>query len=215
MIGGKIMEYEVRFYYPSKEYKNKLNLLKKINNLECGGRKYEKTSQFNHANKDFDFYTKEIDGRFRIRVSEGKKSSKCILSWKRRLPITTETKINKEEEVELTIKPTEYENLIFIINNVIHMSEVESYERYRTTFFNNEVEIALDEYPFGLALEIEAKTEDENAEIIVNKYVELLGLDYKDSYRLSWDDKYGELCCEQGKEKYKHVLFEKDMPEIR
>ena len=95
------------------------------------------------------------------------------------------------------------------------MIEVESYERYRTTFTNDEVEIALDEYPFGLALEIEAKVCNDNAEQIIDKYVNLLNLDYKDSYRLSWDDKYEELCKKQNKEKYNHVLFGKDMPEVR
>ena len=95
------------------------------------------------------------------------------------------------------------------------MNEVESYERYRTTFTNEEVEIALDEYPFGLALEIETKINDVNAEKIIDKYIKLLNLDYKDSYKLSWDDKYEELCKEQNKEKYNHVLFVKDMPEIK
>ena len=35
------------------------------------------------------------------------------------------------------------------------------------------------------------------------------------SYRLSWDDKYEELCKEQNIEKYNHVLFGKNMPEIK
>ena len=94
------------------------------------------------------------------------------------------------------------------------MTEVESYERYRTTFINDEVEIALDEYPFGLALEIEAKASDFEEEV-VSKYVKLLNLDFNDSYRLSWDDKYAELCKEQNKEIYSHVLFGKDMPEVK
>ena len=76
------------------------------------------------------------------------------------------------------------------------MKEVEVYERYRTVFFNGEIEIVLDEYPFGLALEIEAKKEIDNPEVVIDKYVKLLELNYDDSYRLSWDDKYGELCKE-------------------
>ena len=43
----------------------------------------------------------------------------------------------------------------------------------------------------------------------------LLNLDYKNAYRLSWDDKYEELCRAQNKEKYNHVLFDKDMPEVK
>ena len=208
------MEYEIRFYYPIEEYDNKLKDLKKIKNLKFLGRKYEITSQFNHPSKEFDFYTKKIDGRFRIRKTEDKNNSKCMLSWKRRLNDTSSGKVNKEEEVELTIKPEEYDNLIFIVKEVLHMSEVEAYERYRTVFSNKEVEIVLDEYPFGLALEIEAKTKS-NQEKIVDKYVKLLNLNYEDSYRLSWDDKYEELCNEQGIEKYNIVLFNKKMPRVK
>ena len=208
------MEYEVRFYYPKSEYNNLLSNLSKINNLKNNGRKYEKTSQFNHPSPEYNYYSKEIDGRFRVRITTNEKNSECKISWKRRLASTTETNINKEEEVEIRIDSKDYDNLVFIIKEVIHMTEVQSYERYRTTFINDEIEIALDEYPFGLALEIESKTSDKQEEVI-NKYVKLLNLDYKDSYRLSWDDKYEELCKEQNVEKYNHVLFGKEMPEIK
>ena len=33
---------------------------------------------------------------------------------------------------------------MFIIENVLKMKDVESYERYRTTFVNDEIEIAVD-----------------------------------------------------------------------
>lgn len=209
------MEYEVRFYYPLEEYNNKVSCLEKIDNLKNNGRKYEKTSQFNHPSPEYDFYSKEIDGRFRIRLTKSEDASKCMLSWKRRLSNTTKSKVNKEEEVEVSINSNEYDNLIFLVKNVIHMKEIESYERYRTTFTNEEVEVSLDEYPFGLALEIESKAVNCNPEVIIDKYVDLLNLDYKDSYRLSWDDKYEELCKMQNVEKYNHVLFGKDMPEIK
>lgn len=208
------MEYEIRFYYPKSEYNNLISNLSKIKDLKNSGRKYEKTSQFNHPSLDYNYYSKEIDGRFRVRITEGDNDSQCKISWKRRLANTTETNINKEEEVEIKIDSNDYDNLIFIVKNVIHMTEVESYERYRTTFINEEIEIVLDEYPFALALEIESKTSDKQEEVI-NKYVDLLNLDYKDSYRLSWDDKYEELCKEQNVEKYNHVLFGKEMPEIK
>ena len=93
------------------------------------------------------------------------------------------------------------------------MEEVESYERYRTTFINNEVEIAIDEYPFGLALEIESK--GYNPKFIIEKYLEFLNLSYGDSYKLSWDDKYTSLCNEQNIEIYKDVTFDKPMPEVK
>ena len=39
----------------------------------------------------------------------------------------------------------------------MHFNIVESYERYRTVFENEDVEISVDEYPFGICLEIENK----------------------------------------------------------
>lgn len=209
------MEYEIRFYYPLTKYKEKLLELKKIKDLNIEGRKYEITSQFDHPSKKFSFYTKEVDGRFRIRKTESKKGIKCMISWKRRLNDTVDKKINKEEEVEISINSKDYDNLMFLINNVLHMKEIETYERYRTTFSNEEIEIVLDEYPFGLALEIEAKKNIDNPEKIINKYITLLNLKYEDSYKLSWDDKYEQLCKEQKMEKFSKVLFDKPMPKIK
>ncbi len=93
------------------------------------------------------------------------------------------------------------------------MKLVESYERYRINYSNDEIEISIDEYPFGFALEIENKGSN-NPEDTVKKYVELIGLDINDSYRLSWDDKYSELCKEQNIEELKEVVFGKVMPKI-
>ena len=39
----------------------------------------------------------------------------------------------------------------------MHFKVVDSYEKYRTIFTNEDVEISIDEYPFGIALEIENK----------------------------------------------------------
>lgn len=207
------MEYEVRFYYSKKEYENIFNKLEKINILKNNGRNYEKTIQYNSTDPLNDFYSKEIDGRFRVRLTKGVINT-CKISWKRRLPDTINSNINKEEEIELSIIPDEYNNLINIILNVLKMTEVECYERYRTSFINDEIEIAIDEYPFGIALEIECKSKN-NEEEIIDKYVKLLGLNYNDSYILSWDDKYEELCIEQNIEKSNKVLFGNNMPEIK
>ena len=53
----------------------------------------------------------------------------------------------------------------------MHFKLIESYERYRNIFENEEIEIALDEYPFGLALEIESKN---NREETIQKIIEQL-----------------------------------------
>lgn len=135
---------------------------------------------------------------------------KTKLSWKRRLNDTISGSINKEEEKEVYFD--NYDNFIYIVENVMHFKLVESYERYRNVFENDDVEIALDEYPFGLALEIESK--GDNPDEIIKKWVLNLGLKLNDAYRLSWDDKYKELCEMQNIEQYNIVTFDKKMPEV-
>ena len=133
------METEIRFYYSFDSEVKIINMLKSINELKYDDRYYEKTDQYNHPMKEFNFYDKKIDGRFRVRKTENEKISKCMITWKRR--INNNNKIHEEEEVELSIKSEEYDNLLFLLTNVLHLELVESYERYRTRFYNEDVEI--------------------------------------------------------------------------
>ena len=208
------MEYEVRFYFAKEKLGTLIEKIKSLEGLSMQERCYEKISQFDHPCSEMSFYDKKVDGRFRVRITKNNNISKCKLSWKRRLVSTTENDVNKEEEVEISINYSEYENLMYIIENVLKMKSIESYERYRTIFTNNEVEIAVDEYPFGIAVEIENKSESSEPQEIVRKWVEKLGMDIKKAYRLSWDDKYSELCKEQKIEKYNHVTFDLPMPKV-
>lgn len=209
------MEYEVRFYYESEELKNILKGLKGESGLKEQPRTYEKTIQYNHSDERFDFYSKEIDGRFRLRISANDNETKCKLSWKRRLKATTETEVNKEEEKEVRINPNDIDNYLFIISNVMHFTTVESYERYRTIFENDEVEISVDEYPFGVCVEVENKSTTKNPEDVVKNWVNRIGLNINEAYRLSWDDKYLELCEEQGIERFNEVTFDRPMPSVK
>ena len=208
------MEYEVRFYFAREKLEKLIKKIRNVEGLSMQDRCDEKTLQFDHPCSEMSFYSKKIDGRFRVRITKNDTISKCKLSWKRRLFSTTQTDINKEEEVELSINYNEYENLMFLIENVLKMKSIESYERFRTIFTNNEVEIAVDEYPFGIAVEIENKSDSEEPQKIVRKWVEKLGMDIKKAYRLSWDDKYSELCKEQKIERYNHVTFDIPMPQV-
>ena len=162
------------------------------------------------------FYKKEIDGRFRVRISKetNTKQTKAKISWKRRLPQTFQGIINKEEEVELDFKYDELQNLIFLLEKVIQMKKIESYERYRNIFANDDVEIVVDKYPFGVALEIENKSIQKKAEDTILFWVNKLGLDINQVFRLSWDDKYNQLCVEQNIEAYKNVTFGLPMPKV-
>ena len=208
------MEYEVRYYFPTEKLESIIEKLKNVQGLNMGSRCYEKTSQFDHPNDAMSFYSKEIDGRFRIRVTKNDETAKCKISWKRRIPDTKATDVNKEVEVEVRVQYDDYDNLMFLINNVLKMKDVESYERYRTIFVNDEVEISVDEYPFGIALEVENKSASKDPNEVVRKWVELLGLDINKSYRLSWDDKYSELCKSQNIKQYSHVTFDLPMPKV-
>jgi hypothetical protein len=209
------MEYEVRFYYANEELNNIIKKLKEIPNLKEQPRTYEKTVQYNHCDERFNFYSEEIDGRFRLRISKNTNETKCKLSWKRRLKSTTETEVNKEEEKEVRINPNDIDNFIFIVENVMHFTIVESYERYRTVFENDEVEISVDEYPFGVCVEVENKSTIKNPEDVVKNWVNRIGLEINDAYRLSWDDKYLELCKEQKVEVFNEVTFDRPMPSVK
>ena len=208
------METEVRFYYSIDSKDSIINYLKKYNELTYKGKFYEKTDQYNHPMKEYDYYSKEIDGRFRIRRTVNDEYSKCMITWKRRLKDNKDSLIHNEEEIELSIKDSEYNNLIFLIENVLHLNIVESYERYRSVFLNDDVEIVVDEYPFGIAVEIENKNKFKNGEEVITSWLNKLGFDIKDAYKLSWEDKYSELCKEQNKKIERIVRFNKDMPKV-
>ena len=209
------MEYEVRYYFPTSKLETIIKKIKKLPDLTMRSRCYEKTMQYDHPNAEMSFYSKKIDGRFRVRITKNDVFSKCKISWKRRIPDTKTTDVNKEEEIELTIKYDEYDNLMFLIDNVLKMKLIESYERYRTVFTNDEIEIGLDEYPFGMALEIENKSTDKNPQEVVRKWVRILELDINKAYRLSWDDKYSQLCKSQNIKQLNNVTFDKPMPQVK
>lgn len=208
------METEVRFYYSIKSKDKVIKHFKQFKELNYKGRYYECTDQYNHPMKELDFYSKEIDGRFRVRKTVGDNVSKCMITWKRRLKENKKELIHQEEEIEVSIKPEEYDNLCQLLEHVLHLTLVESYERYRSVFENEDVEIVVDEYPFGLCVEIENKSKTKDANKVVTEWIEKIGFDINKAYRLSWDDKYLELCKEQNKKVESIVRFNKDMPVV-
>ena len=208
------METEARFYYSLKSKDKIINYFKQFEELNYRGRYYECTDQYNHPMKEFDFYDKKIDGRFRVRKTIGENISKCMITWKRRLKDNDKELIHKEEEIEVSINPDEYDNLCLLLESVLHLNMVESYERYRSVFSNEDVEIVVDEYPFGLCIEIENKSKNKDADKVVEEWIEKVGFNINDAYKLSWDDKYSELCNQQNKKVENIVRFNKDMPVI-
>ena len=208
------METEVRFYYSIESKDKIIDYFKSFNELTYKGRFYECTDQYNHPMEEYDFYSKNIDGRFRVRKTIGDNVSKCMITWKRRLKDNDRELIHKEEEIEVSIKIEEYDNLCLLLESVLHLELVESYERYRSIFSNDEIEIAVDEYPFGLCIEIENKSDTKDATEVIKEWLDKLKFDINKAYRLSWDDKYNELCKEQKKEVQSIVRFNMDMPKV-
>ena len=215
------MEEEIRFYFKEEEYENLLNKMKNIENTE--GLKYEGcylelTVQYDHPEEENTFYSKEIDGRFRLRSSINIETNeeKSKISWKRRLPDNKEKDINIEEEIEVELKEGQLENLQLLLETIVRMKRVESYQRYRNVFCNDEVEIVVDKYPFGIALEIENKSKIKSGEEVIKKWLNILNLNIQEAFKLSWDDKYTSLCKTQGIEPAKDVIFDDSitMPKV-
>lgn len=210
------MESELRFYYANNKYEKLNKMIRAYKELNYEGCFYELTVQYDHPMNEKSFYNKEIDGRFRVRISKeiNDGQSKAKISWKRRCIQTLKGSVNKEEEVELNFKYEELNNLKFLLEDVIQMKKVESYERYRNVFSNEDIEIVVDKYPFGIALEIENKSKEKNPEETILFWVNRLGLNADKAFRLSWDDKYTQLCKEQNVEIYKNITFNLPMPEV-
>lgn len=206
------IETEVRFLYSLSEEEKILNYLKSFPQLTYKGCFDEKTIQYNHPMKEYDYYSKEIDARFRVRTTVNNEIKKCMITYKRRNENFLNEEINTEEEVEVSINYNEVDNLIYLLENVIHMNLVESYERNRHVFSNEDIEVAVDIYPFMIAIEVENKSIEKDPKTVILYYLNLLGLNIKDSYRLSWDDKYEELCKEQNIKQYNIVDNTKEMP---
>lgn len=214
------MEEEIRFYYNDRKYEELLNKLKNIRELKYEGCYLEFTIQYDHPMSELSFYNKNIDGRLRLRTSKNIKNNteSGRVSWKRRLPDTQKGLINNEEEVEVNLQDSkQIENMKYIFENVIKLKRIESYQRYRNVFDNEDIEIVIDKYPFGIALEIENKSKDKKANDTIKYWADKIGVDIKKAYRLSWDDKYTSLCKEQNIEPVKDVIFDENiiMPEVK
>ena len=209
------IETETRVLFSLDKEEEIIKKLNEIDDLIYKGKFYEKTIQYNHPDENIDFYSKEIDARFRVRITENKNYQKCMISYKRRGQDFFKDKINSEEEVEVEINYNDFNNLSYILENVLNMKLVESYERYRYVYYNDDVEVDVDIYPFMIAVEIENKSTDKDPRMVVLYYLERLGFTLDDIYQLSWDDKYEELCREQNIEIHKIVEFDKEMPEFK
>ena len=206
------IETEIRFLYSLSEEDKIIKYFKTFDELTYMGAFKEQTFQYNHPMKEYDFYKKEIDARFRLRITEGNNYQKTMITYKRRLENFLTEDINTEEEIEVEVKNQSTGNLIYLLENVLHMTLIESYTRTRHIFKNEDIEVAVDIYPFMIAIEIENKSKEKDPKAVILYYLNLLNFKLEESYKLSWDDKYDELCDEQNIKKENHVDTTKEMP---
>ena len=64
-------------------------------------------------------------------------------------------------------------------------------------------------------MRLKIKSTTKNPEDVVKNWVNRIGLNINEAYRLSWDDKYLELCEEQGIERFNEVTFDRPMPSVK
>jgi len=216
------IENESRYYLPSREFNSLFELAIKIG-LKFKGKFFETTVMYDNPNPEKSFYSKEIDGRLRLRTGfityddvklhkSRLKEDYAKLSWKRRLP-KSNSPIRQEEEIEVEFTPKYAESMRAILENVLKAEVVSSYERYRTIFEGNKIELAIDIFPYGVMVEIEAK----NGGIIddVIYWTKKMGFKISNSSLLSCDDKYVELCNKNSILPKRHILFSDiEMPKI-
>lgn len=202
------IDYQVKFLYELNEEKELLARIDKNKDLTYKGLFYEETIQYDHKIKNQSFYQKESDSRFRLRITKNEGYQKAKISYKKRLE---KESINKEEEINIDINPKDYENTQRLLENALNMEKVEIYERYVHVFENDDIKILLIRYPFMITLELINLSVDYKEEAILY-WLSRLNLDINKSYKLSWDDKYKELCIQQNKTIEKYVLFNKEMP---
>ncbi len=133
------------------------------------------------------------DGRIRLRKS----GEKTILTYKK--PISRKG-IKKEIEYEVEVSDF---NTTEKILKMMEFTKTTSYERYRTYFHKNHIEVMIDEFPYGTFVEIEG---EEKHIVTLSKD---LGFDMGDNLTDSCDTIYTKRCIEKGIESSINILFNK------
>lgn len=217
------IEKELRFVLTNREYEElKLRVSELKDVITPGHAVKELTVMYDNPNKELTFYSKEVDGRLRVRTSEAGNAellacnstspSVSMLTWKQRIPKHVGKELNQEYETEVAIDATEMISMISILENVLHCPRVSSYERNRETFYMNGVEVASDTFPYGHVVELELKEGEEQALYAVAKELNLHKC-WKST--LSCDDMYRTLCKHERKEAKSDILFsDNDMPSL-
>lgn len=173
--------------------------------LQKSAHAYEKNQNFDREN----MFAKD-DARLRLRtkmVDVNGQTKNFEFTYKKR--ISVDGGIKKETELTYEFESSQSSENLISLFDIIGLSERDSYERIRKTYSNEEIQVTIDEFPFGYVIELEGE------EAFVVKYE--LGLDMKDyiNYQKSCDDLYEDLCLKKGITPKKHILFnDTEMPLI-
>ncbi len=195
------LEIEIKFALKSSYVLFIREKIKLLDSVVFLGRKYENTMNFD--NSDREMYKQ--DARLRVREISHKKeddSKRVEFCYKRRLKIGD---FKEEEEIETSFVADA--KVFKEILNKMGYSFSDGYERHRETYTYDDLKITLDEFPFGNILEIEGEKEN------IERLCSILNLKVSDSYKLSCDDYYSELCQANNIIPKKYISFEdEEMP---
>ena len=133
------------------------------------------------------------DGRIRLRKS----GEDTILTYKKPL---SRKGIKKEIEYETKVSDFDIMEKIF---GMMEFTKTTSYERYRSYFHKKDVDVMIDEFPYGVFVEMEG-----NEGVIIELSKEL-GFNMEDNLTDSCDTIYTKRCILKGIEPSKHILFNK------
>jgi len=198
------IELEIKFLISPSKISDIRKKILKIPDISYEGRVYEKTTMLDNNSGTM----QKDDARLRMRqISKEKNDRDCKIEFSYKRRIKADGGIKQEEEIESSFI-TDIDSFFQILHKMEYKITT-SYERYRETYKTKDAKITLDEFPFGYILEIES---DEKS---INKICKALNLDKKDSYPLSCDDAYVDLCKEKNIEPKDHILFDdSEMPHL-
>ncbi|MDD5638789.1 MAG: CYTH domain-containing protein [Candidatus Pacebacteria bacterium] len=202
---SNFIESELKFLFnPTSALLIRKKILK-IKNISYEGRFYEKTTMLDNYQQTMN----KEDARLRVREIKNQQNSRDTrieFSYKRRLQANGG--IKKEEEIETSFV-ADADSFLKILNKMGY-EVTTSYERYREIYILKESKITLDEFPFGYILEIEGEEKE------IKKICRLLNLKISDSYALSCDDVYVDLCKREKIQPKDHILFDDpEMPKLK
>ena len=216
------IEREMRFVLTDGEYeafKERARYWKDF--IRTGRAVHELTVMYDNPNPEYSFYSKDVDGRLRVRtVKPGTadifpavtEPGGALLTWKQRIPELTGDQIHREKEIEAQISAEEIDAVILLLEQVLKCPRVSSYERNRETFYMGGVEVASDLFPYGHVVELELKQGEERE---LKEMAEALGLKEERTSRLSCDDMYRKLCEYEGICEKNDILFcDEQMPKL-